>query len=64
MVILAAGDGIPLRKHETNPELWPRRRNDHGLFDLYDAIRAGFGKVAFIIRREFADNFRSILSPN
>jgi dTDP-glucose pyrophosphorylase len=32
-------------------------------YSIYDAIRAGFGKVAFIIRREFADNFRSIFEP-
>src|SRR5262245_66255353 len=29
-------------------------------YSIYDAIRAGFGKVAFIIRREFADNFKGI----
>lgn len=32
-------------------------------YSIYDAIRAGFGKVAFIIRREFADNFKSIFDP-
>ena len=32
-------------------------------YSIYDAVRAGFGKVAFIIRREFADNFRSIFEP-
>jgi len=32
-------------------------------YSIYDAIRAGFGKVAFIIRREFADNFKSIFEP-
>ncbi len=29
-------------------------------YSIYDAIRSGFGKVVFIIRRSFADNFRSI----
>jgi hypothetical protein len=29
-------------------------------YSIYDAIRAGFGKVVFIIRREFADDFKSI----
>ncbi|MDP4261527.1 MAG: sugar phosphate nucleotidyltransferase [Bacteroidota bacterium] len=32
-------------------------------YSIYDAIRAGFGKVVFIIRREFADNFKSIFEP-
>jgi len=32
-------------------------------YSIYDAIRAGFGKVAFIIRREFADNFKTIFEP-
>ena len=32
-------------------------------YSIYDAIRAGFGKVVFIIRREFADNFRAIFEP-
>lgn len=29
-------------------------------YSIYDAIRAGFGKVVFIIREEFADKFKSI----
>src|SRR5690606_22616252 len=32
-------------------------------YSIYDAIRAGFGKVSFIIREEFAENFRSIFEP-
>jgi len=32
-------------------------------YSIYDAIRAGFGKVVFIIRSEFADNFKSIFEP-
>lgn len=32
-------------------------------YSIYDAIRAGFGKVVFIIRREFADDFKSIFEP-
>ena len=27
-------------------------------YSIYDAIRAGFGKVVFIIRKEFADSFK------
>lgn len=32
-------------------------------YSIYDAIKAGFGKVVFIIREEFAANFRAIFEP-
>lgn len=32
-------------------------------YSIYDAIRAGFGKIVFIIRSQFADNFRNIFEP-
>lgn len=32
-------------------------------YSIYDAIRAGFRKVVFIIREEFADNFKTIFEP-
>lgn len=32
-------------------------------YSIYDAIRAGFGKVSFIIREEFSDSFKSIFEP-
>ncbi|GAA4785029.1 nucleotidyltransferase [Olivibacter ginsenosidimutans] len=32
-------------------------------YSIYDAIKAGFGKVSFIIREEFADSFKSIFEP-
>jgi choline kinase len=32
-------------------------------YSIYDAIRAGFGKVVFIIRRDFADDFKNIFEP-
>src|SRR5688572_6398080 len=32
-------------------------------YSIYDSIRAGFTKVVFIIRREFADDFRQIFEP-
>ncbi len=32
-------------------------------YSIYDAIQAGFGKVVFIIRQEFADNFKAIFEP-
>lgn len=32
-------------------------------YSLFDAIRAGFGKVVFIIRKEFAEEFKAIFEP-
>ena len=32
-------------------------------YSIYDAIRCGFGKVVFIIREQFAENFKSIFEP-
>ncbi len=32
-------------------------------YSIYDAIRAGFGKVVFVIREDFAENFKSIFEP-
>jgi len=32
-------------------------------YSIYDAIKAGFGKVVFIIKEEFLENFRGIFDP-
>ncbi len=32
-------------------------------YSIYDAIRAGFGKVVFIIREDFAEDFKAIFEP-
>lgn len=32
-------------------------------YSIYDAIRSGFGKIVFVIRREFADDFKAIFEP-
>ena len=32
-------------------------------YSIYDAIRAGFEKVVFIIRKDFADDFKAIFEP-
>lgn len=32
-------------------------------YSIYNAIRAGFGKVVFIIRKDFADNFKEVFEP-
>jgi dTDP-glucose pyrophosphorylase len=33
-------------------------------YSIYDAIRAGFGKVVFIIRKQFENNFREIVGKD
>ncbi len=32
-------------------------------YSIFDAMRSGFGKVVFIIREQFADDFKSIFEP-
>lgn len=32
-------------------------------YSIYDAIKAGFGKIVFIIREEFAEDFKAIFEP-
>jgi NDP-sugar pyrophosphorylase family protein len=32
-------------------------------YSIYDAVRAGFKKVVFIIRKDFADDFKAIFEP-
>src|ERR1044071_1874895 len=32
-------------------------------YSIYDAIRAGFGKIVFIIREDFAADFKEIFEP-
>lgn len=32
-------------------------------YSIYDAIKAGFGKISFIIREEFQDAFKAIFEP-
>lgn len=32
-------------------------------YSIYDAINAGFGKVVFIIRKDFAEDFKNIFDP-
>jgi len=32
-------------------------------YSIYDAVKAGFGKITFIIREEFLDSFKAIFEP-
>lgn len=58
LLILAAGMGS---RYGGLKQLDPMGPNGETVLDysVYDAIRAGFGKVVFVIRRDFADAFKS-----
>lgn len=58
LVILAAGMGSRYGGLKQLDEIGP---NGEAIIDysLFDAIRAGFGKVVFIIRRDFEEAFKS-----
>jgi UTP-glucose-1-phosphate uridylyltransferase len=62
LVILAAGMGSRYGGLKQLDELGP---NGEAIIDysLYDAIRAGFGKVVFIIRTDFAEKFKARFEP-
>src|SRR5881409_3327532 len=32
-------------------------------YSIFDAMQAGFGKVVFIIRKDFAEDFKNIFEP-
>ncbi|MFN9710342.1 MAG: NDP-sugar synthase [Bacteroidota bacterium] len=32
-------------------------------YSIYDAIRAGFGKIVFVIRKDFAEAFKNVFEP-
>lgn len=60
LVIMAAGMGSRYGGLKQMDALGP---NGETLleYSVYDALRAGFGKVVFIIRRDFADEFKSVV---
>lgn len=62
LVILAAGMASRYGSMKQTDGFGP---NGETIIDysIYDAIKAGFGKVVFIIREEFADNFKAIFEP-
>ena len=63
LVILAAGMGSRYGGLKQLDEVGP---NGEAIIDysLYDAIRAGFGKVIFVIRDDFAAEFKARFEPN
>jgi UTP-glucose-1-phosphate uridylyltransferase len=62
LVILAAGMGSRYGGLKQLDEVGP---NGEAIIDysLYDAIRAGFGKVVFVIRTDFAEAFKERFEP-
>ncbi len=62
LIILAAGMGSRYGGLKQLDELGP---GGEAIIDysLYDALRAGFGKVVFIIRTDFAGQFRERFEP-
>ena len=62
LVVLAAGMGSRFGGLKQMEPL-----SEHGNilieYSVFDAIRAGFGKVVFIVRRSFEDDFRKLVEP-
>jgi len=61
LLIMAAGMGS---RYGGLKQLDPVGPNQETIIDysVYDAIRSGFNKVVFVIRKEFYDEFRSIIT--
>ena len=62
LLVLAAGMGSRYGSLKQMDGVGP---NNEAIIDysVYDAIRAGFGKVVFVIRHSFANEFRELFSP-
>jgi NDP-sugar pyrophosphorylase family protein len=62
LIILAAGMGSRYGGLKQLDQLGP---NGEAIIDysLFDAVRAGFGKVVFVIREDFAQEFRERFEP-
>ena len=62
LVILAAGMGSRYGGLKQLDQLGP---SDEAIleYSVYDALRAGFNKIIFIIRRDFADEFKELIGP-
>ncbi len=62
LLILAAGMGSRYGGLKQMDELGPSGESIID-YSIYDAIKAGFGKVVFVIRESFADDFRQRFEP-
>ena len=61
LLVLAAGMGSRYGALKQMDGVGP---NNEAIIDysIYDAIRAGFGKVVFVIRHSFADAFTAVFN--
>ena len=62
LVILAAGMASRYGSQKQTQSFGPSGETIMD-YSIYDAIRAGFEKVVFIIREDFAENFKAIFEP-
>lgn len=62
LIVLAAGMGSRYGKLKQMDGFGPNLETIIE-YSLYDAINAGFGKVVFIIRESFAEEFKAYFSP-
>lgn len=62
LLILAAGMGSRYGSLKQMDGLGPGGETIMD-YSIYDAIRAGFGKVVFVIRNSFAADFKAVFSP-
>lgn len=60
LFVLAAGMGSRYGGLKQIDELGPQGQTIMD-YSIYDAIHAGFGKVVFVIRKDFEDDFRKIV---
>ena len=62
LLVLAAGMGSRYGSLKQMDGVGP---NNEAIIDysVYDAVRAGFGKVVFVIRHAFEREFREVFSP-
>jgi len=62
LVILAAGMASRYGSQKQTQSFGPSGETIME-YSIYDAIKAGFGKVVFIIREDFAEAFKNIVEP-
>ncbi len=62
LLVLAAGMGSRYGGLKQMDEIGPSGESIID-YSVYDAIRAGFGKVVFVIRHSFADQFKARFEP-
>ena len=62
LVILAAGMASRYGSQKQTQSFGPSGETIMD-YSIYDAIKAGFEKVVFIIREDFAENFKAIFEP-